>query len=231
MKMPKSSCRLSAACLLLLVCGIGFIAWYYWVRDTPERKVYRLLREFHKLPDDTVDLSYPGRSRKAIEADWDKLGPEAVPALIKALRDRSCPNRYLAAGKLGTIADSQAVQPLLECLEDTDHIVRLWVVNALGEIGDARAVKPIILRLHDTETSVRKSAAAALGRLGNHRALLALTKALEDEDLGTRVEAIRSLASLGDKTAADPIRALMRKDPADLVQEEGRRALRKLDVD
>lgn len=218
--------------LLLVLCVavvLVFIGSVWWRADTPEQKVYRLLREFNELPSGPFDFDYTGRTREEIEADWQTLGGEARPALIKALKDPTCPKRYLAAGRLGKMADPESVEPLISCLEDNDFVVRMWVVNALSDIGDIRCVEAVLRRLSDPKSAVRHSAAHALGRFRDRRALKPLVKCLNDEDMMTRVAAVGSLGLLGDKAAVEPIRSLLQNESDEMVQEEARRTLSKLE--
>ena len=63
---------------LLLLCG--GTAFYFW-RESPDQKVPHLLREMRDLPGE-FEMYYLGRSYDQIQADFDRLGPRAVPALI-----------------------------------------------------------------------------------------------------------------------------------------------------
>jgi len=188
-------------------------------------RVDRLLREFEALPDEKFPLFSLSRRREEIEAEWQGLGSESVPALIDALQKKEYRKRYLAADKLAQIGDARAVDALIACLEDEDFVVRMWAVDALGKLRDRRSVNPIVRRLRDDAPGVRRSAAAALGFLGEPGAALPLIDALQDADMMTRVEAIRSLGRLGDFGSRNAIRELLERDRSDLIQEEGKRAL------
>jgi HEAT repeat protein len=216
---------------LLVVPSLAITAWWVWP-ETPQQKVRRLLREIDSLPTGKFDISLSsllGRSGKRIDAEWQRLGPESVPALVDALNDnRGSSMRYLAAGRLSEIGDLSAVPGLIQALQDCDFIVRMWAVHALGDMGDLRAIEPLIQRLEDEASCVRSAAAKALGRLGDRRAVRPLIRLLADEDWWTRVETTTALGCLGDGNAIDPIRHLMMNDKTDSIREEGEKALRKL---
>ncbi len=98
-----------------------------------------------------------------------KIGPAAVPALIKALRHSD--DRWLrggAAKSLGRIGTEEAMPELIEALGDPYDDVRLNAAEALGKIGPAakQAVPALIETLGDPEHNVRVNAAEALGKIG-----------------------------------------------------------------
>jgi HEAT repeats/PBS lyase HEAT-like repeat len=215
---------------LILVFAVGVSIWWGW-RESPAQKVPSLLREFEEQPTGKFEPFNFGRSNQAVHEDWDRLGPEAVPALIDALKNRAGPKRYLAAGRLGEIGDPRAVPVLIEALQDYDFIVRMWSANALGRFHDSRAVEALIPCLQDEASCVRSSAAKALGELGDGRAVGPLLPSLEDDDWWTRVEATTALGRLGDKRAVNPIRQVMARDKTDSIREEGYKALQRLGAD
>ena len=99
---------------------------------------------------------------------WDKLGPEAIPALIDALHNQRFSYRYLVARKLGAVGDGRAVDALIERLDDGDFILRKDAIYALGElyqrgwISGSRLVDSIAPGLCDAEPSVRRAAQTVL---------------------------------------------------------------------
>ncbi len=97
----------------------------------------------------------------------EKIGSDAVPALVRALNDKAKLTRSSAAralGKLGPKAAS-AVSNLLQKLDDQDPTVYAEVTWALGQIGSA-AVPGLVKALHSTKRSRLISAAWTLGRIG-----------------------------------------------------------------
>jgi HEAT repeats len=196
--------------------------------EPPDQKVPRLLEEFNNLPSGFFDPFYTGRSEKSIRDDWQNLGTDSVPALITALKNRGCPNRYLAADRLAQIGGSKAVEALHDGLHDPDSTVRHWCVRALGTTSDQEAVKAIIPLLQDNEPAVRTAAARALGKLGRKQAVQPLICALDDNDWGTRLETIKALSLIGDARAIEPINNMINKERIGSVRDEGKAAIRSL---
>ena len=91
---------------------------------------------------------------------------DAVPSLIKTLKDDIPGVRCSAAWALGKIEDARAVESLIQLLNDRDSDVRTWAANALGSIGDRRAIKPLqdLLKI-EKETGVKIRASEALQKL------------------------------------------------------------------
>jgi HEAT repeats/PBS lyase HEAT-like repeat len=217
----------------IFVIGLAIVVAGLAKRERPSEKVPRLLKEYSELPTGPFEPFYFGRSYQAIDADWYRLGPESVPALIASLKNHGLPKRYLVAKRLAEIGDARAIPALIDALEDYDFIVRMWVVNALGDMRDSRAVEPLIRRLEDEESCVRRAAAEALGQFGDQRAVAPLIQCLErheSEDWLTRVEATKALGNLGDSRAIEPIRRVIVWDMNYDMRQEGSKALRKLGV-
>ncbi len=191
---------------LLLFCG--GTAVYFW-RESPDQKVPRLLRELRDLPSGKFEFFYFGRSDGQIQADFDRLGSNAVPALIAGLQDRDSTVRYLAAGQLGRIGDRQAVEPLIRALDDPDVIVQYWAISALGDIGDNRAVGSLIPLLDHQAKGVRFRAAQALGQIGDKRAYEPLLALRDDSELYPRAYAVEALGRLGDERALEVLSQIL----------------------
>jgi HEAT repeat protein len=101
--------------------------------------------------------------REAGEA-LGKIGPEAIPALAKALQNNQYFVRRMSALALGETGVAAAVESLIKALQDGERNVR-WITSvALGKIGPAAK-----------------------------EAIPALTKALQDEYYQVRWNATRSL--------------------------------------
>ncbi len=197
-------------------CGFSLLvalAATVWICNDVERKVRSLLRELRATPKGSMDFLYSGRSDEEIQADFDRLGRRAVPALIDALNDPDGSIRYLAVGQLGRLRDARAVQPLIHCLQaDRDEIVRHWAADALGEIGDASAVRPLVDSLADQDSGLRFCAAKALGNIGDKRAFEPLLVLLTDKDLYPRAYATEALGRLGDTRAFEPLLKVLKSD-------------------
>jgi HEAT repeat protein len=136
---------------------------------------------------------------------------KAVPALIKALRDKNGgvqENAAWAIGRIGKPAE-EGIPSLLQMLKNDDAYLRIQAAYALGRIcrsnyGQvARGVKtivgPLAHALKDIDSRVRRQAAAALVDIGPEakEAATALVAALDDEDRATRGLAARAAGQLG----------------------------------
>lgn len=118
-----------------------------------------------------------------------EIGETAVPALSKALKDKSKnvrQNAAIALSRIGKKAKA-AVPNLIEALKDSDGQVRSYAAEALAEIGkEARAAVPLLIALlkKDGTSDVRRNAAAALGKIGEEpqEAVPVLIEALQEDD-------------------------------------------------
>jgi len=158
--------------------------------------------------DDEADV----RARAAVALD--KIGTkEAVPELIKALRDPESGVRRVAAVALGELGANEAVGDLIEVLSDQDQHedVRSAAAWGLGLIG-AKETLPNLSRVlgdEDEDAHVRGSAAGALGLIGAKEAVPDLREALRGKDAVVRGVAAGALAMIGGEEAVpDLIKAL-----------------------
>ena len=191
--------------LALVLLAVGSFAWYRHATAV-DRQVNALLAEVRTEEPALVDRWLIkiglGKDRRTarrvyeVVEDLAKLGPPAVPALIRALQDRDIMVQLVAAEALGDLGDARGVEPLIVVLKDDDQIVRCRAARALGELGDARAVEPLAGVLKGEFAFVRQSAADALGKLGDDRAVKPLEKLLGDEDAAVREAAAKALEQL-----------------------------------
>ena len=163
----------------------------------------------------------------------NEMGPEALPALVDALRTDSSPlidtiyavciKVHLAAprhydapnirataayllGQMGEAA-SPATEYLVKALGDEDPFVRFKAERALSKIGMV-AGPELVKTLDDREPIVRYGAAKALGGMGAQAryAVPALLRKLDDPQSNVRVAAFQALAQIGER-AQNQIRA------------------------
>ncbi|HIJ58052.1 MAG TPA: hypothetical protein HPP41_00085 [Deltaproteobacteria bacterium] len=87
---------------------------------------------------------------------------EAMPVLVKALRDEHPEVRRAAATYIGWKDYADAVPALAQCLRDEDARVRKAAVSALANIKDISAVLPLIKVLGDKELEIREKAFEAV---------------------------------------------------------------------
>jgi HEAT repeat protein len=133
---------------------------------------------------------------------------EAVPALVKRLKDREPSARARAAEDLGQVGPEgrDAVPSLTEALKDPDGRVRVSAAEALTEVGGEASVAAHALAgaLAEKDVQVRRDAAVALWRMGPEAkaAVPALAKALKDEDRDVRRDVAATLWRVGHGAAA-----------------------------
>ena len=159
-----------------------------------------------------------GRSitvRKFAAKELGEIGnTQAIPHLIKLLKDRYPEVRQFAAIALGKIGDTRAVPPLINALGDRQWVVRLAATRALGKIGDTRAVQPLIKAMGEVnespysspDDSERGAAISALGEIGDSSAVQPLIKALGDTHYDVRKEAAKALGQIGNPQAVQALR-------------------------
>jgi hypothetical protein len=90
-----------------------------------------------------------------------------IPALVRALRETTQPDRAMAARALGKIgpAARDAVPALCDALKDESAYVRIATAEALGHIGSAAALSALGAAANDPEWGVRHAAERAVGRI------------------------------------------------------------------
>ncbi len=123
---------------------------------------------------------------------------EAVPDVVRALRDPQVEVRVVAAAALWRLPDPAAVPALLELLRDRDAAARQWAALALGVIRDSRATVPLTQMLTDAEAAVRLDAIRSLGRIADEAALEPLVQFANADahPVDERLEAINAIAQL-----------------------------------
>jgi len=167
--------------------------------DEMGRRGYRLRNEIAEVLRPLLNSDPDSTVRAAAGRALGRLGVrEAVPDLVKALRDTSSDVRVVAAAALWRLPDASAVQPLLDRLHDNESAVREWSALALGVIGDRRRTPEMIRLLGDPERSVRLAAVRSLGRIGDPEGLKPLLTYLSsgNRDEEEKEEVVNSLASL-----------------------------------
>ena len=139
---------------------------------------------------------------------------EAVPDLVRALRDPQVEVRVVAAAALWRLPDAAAVPALVELLDDQDAAARQWAALALGVVRDHRSTQPLLRLLNDSADNVRLDAIRSLGRIGDPEALAGLVAFVNDEDkpLEERLEAVNSLAQLQGPTKVNALARMLSHD-------------------
>lgn len=153
---------------------------------------------------------------------------DAVPDLVRALRDPVVDVRVVAAAAIWRLPDPAAVPALVELLRDQDASARQWGALALGVIRDRRAIRPLIGLLSDPEAGVRMDAIRSLGRIRHASAVTSLEQYAANASHASeeRLECVNSLAALDGPEKVDALVRLARHQDATIrtraVQSLGR---------
>jgi HEAT repeat protein len=107
--------------------------------------------------------------------------PEAVDALLDALRSGERGRQEAAMLGLAHTEDARAVAPLSDVLRSGDAELRGGAAWALGHVGSRDALQPLIRAARDDEPRVRRSVARALGRIEDAEAIPTLTQLLSGD--------------------------------------------------
>lgn len=143
---------------------------------------------------------------------------DAVPDLVRALRDPVVDVRVVAAAAIWRLPDPAAVPALLELLRDREAAARQWAALALGVIRDRRATQPLLTLLRDPEKDVRLDAIRSLGRLRDPGAVEQLEGFVRDgdRDMDERLEAVNALSALEGPEKVDALVRLIRFDDSQI---------------
>jgi bilin biosynthesis protein len=143
-----------------------------------------------------------------------RTGEASVPALLDILASADQPEdiKGHAAWALAFIG-SEAADYLYKALNAASLDVRCAVIGALGHVAqeqsDEKSCNLLVSVLTDPEALIRTEAAAALGQVNYPAAVPHLILAAQDSDLDVRKAAINSLGKLGDRSALEPLRAML----------------------
>lgn len=147
------------------------------------RRVLSLAEVKEQMQDSDWHVRYAG-----LEA-LQQLGPEALPLMAEALRDKQMQIRRLAVVYLGDIRTPEAMELLYEALRDNSAAVRRTAGDTLSDIGDPAATGPMIAALRDKSKLVRWRAARFLYEAGTDDALTALQEAADDPEFEVSLQA------------------------------------------
>lgn len=159
----------------------------------------------------------------AAERAFRKIGPAAVPVLVKAMSDPDSGIRRYSAGILRRLRPGKAVVPtLVKAAKDEDPGVRQSAVLAVPANAEEAmreiAVEALIDALNDSDRETRRFAAQGLGQIGTSGtpAVPALISALTDEHHSVRQDAVFALGRIRPNLKSAP------KSVKDAVEKEDR---------
>ncbi|MGB8261648.1 MAG: HEAT repeat domain-containing protein [Terracidiphilus sp.] len=147
------------------------------------------------------------RRREAVSALRASNDPEAIPALLGALRDENEGVRRDAVEALSKVDDPRAFQAIVDLLMGTDATLSRNAAYYLGESGDVRAAGPLREALQIASTGTRSSVAHALARLGDGAGSEILAGELGDAK--QRRYAAADLGAIRDARAYEPLRGML----------------------
>jgi HEAT repeat protein len=136
-------------------------------------------------------------------------GVNALPALLRVLRDDDVTVRRGVVIALGKIRAEENVPALIEAVQDADVTVRSEAIHSLALFKSraSQAIPSLVKALH--EKSLGEDAASAIGEIGRERGdgVPALIGVLKEGDRRALVCAIKALDAIGPK-ARDAIAVL-----------------------
>jgi HEAT repeat protein len=167
--------------------------------------------------------SDPQARRALLRALARVAGGEAVPDLLRALKDPDPETRAVVIEGLGSTRDAAVVEPLAAFLQGPVY-ERLAAIDALGrlEVGAATAVLEPILESSDTED--RRAAARALLPLASRLSPGTVARLSRDPDAGVRSLAVRMLQA-DEPAERDRLTEIAARDPDAAVRAEALRVL------
>ncbi|MGI8502603.1 MAG: sister chromatid cohesion protein PDS5, partial [Hassallia sp.] len=178
-------------------------------------KQEQLKRRIRRLTNDLFVPELEDRRRAAEELGKIGLAAKsAVPALVKALKDKDSKVRFTAVQTLGNLGDNSepVLQALLTVLTNQDAQIRDKAGKVLSKLGNSSepVLQGLLVLLTDANSHVRGIAAEVLGKLGNSSepVLQGLLVLLTDANSHVRGIAAKVLGKLGN--ASEPVlRALL----------------------
>ena len=134
---------------------------------------------------------------------------DAVPHLIRALKDEKARVRLAAIDALGMLKDRQATGVLIPFLQDKRAVLALAAVDALGQIGDSTAVDALVAVVQEEIPVLRLAAIDALGQIGDSAAVDVLCLQIQGETTQVRWVSAVALGRIGSPRAIGPLANLL----------------------
>jgi len=149
----------------------------------------------------------------------------SVPALSRALNDRSPEVRREAAFALGLVGDTTAAPALIRRLgAETDPHARDALIAGLGLAGGKAAGPSLARSMQSKRVAERGGAALAAARLKDSTLVTPLSAAARDVSPDVRWRVAYALGRIGDRAGAPALRTLS-TDKVDLVRAMAARAI------
>lgn len=164
------------------------------------------------------------RARRAAK-QLEQIGPQAVPALLRAYDSPHEHLRWEIVNLLGYIKDRRSLPLLLEqAIHDPELHPRWRSIWALSSVDDGRAVPHLRAQLARSRGRRRRNAAVALSIFEDAAAVPILRRGLSSEDNWIRWESASCLAGYQDPGVARDVLSLYRKERDPSIRREMIRA-------
>ena len=134
---------------------------------------------------------------------------DAVPHLIRALKDEKTRVRLAAIDALGMLKDRGATGVLIPFLRDKRAVLALAAIDALGQIGDSTAVDALVAVVQAEVPVLRLVAIDALGHIGDSTAVAVLCLQTQSEISQVRWVSAVALGRIGSPRAIGPLANLL----------------------
>lgn len=211
---PRALVRRSIAHALRSL-GEPYLNYLGYVYDQmsfpPEAKVDLASRDWRRRAEAALEL---GALRRT----------EALPELLRLLRDPSSVVRIAATRALCDIGSPETIRPILEAIPVSTRWAISDAVEFVVSFGDLAAPALLQTLVESPSRPARLAAIEALGEFAYAGAYDAIETALEDPDLEFRVTATRALGRIGGAKIFSGLGRAM-KDPAWQVRAAAARAL------
>jgi len=170
-----------------------------------EAMVLSLLKEM-------IDTRFQNpKPKKYIQPFLEEVGKPVVKYLIQALSLDDPEVHVMAANCLGDIGDPTAFEALARNTTAEDYKTVNAAASTLGKLGDPRAI-PVLLPLLGSELFLSLTVTNSLYKLKDVWQAPLFIDALKHEDQKVVLFAINALKIIQDKSAIEPLTALLESD-------------------
>ncbi len=153
--------------------------------------------------------SADAEERREAAVDLGRTGREAVPLLLRALRDTDWRVRKTAVEALVVLGGREVTEGLVQLLSAEDNAgARNSSIETLVRLG-SQSVDALLPLLAVRDPDVRKFAVDILGDIGDRRAVSHLISGLRDPDENVRVAAAEALGKVRDRRSVEPLIACL----------------------
>jgi len=162
-----------------------------------------------------IDAENPQAMKTLTEA-LVRIGPAAVPSLIKHLKD----NRWQVVRSvvviLGELGSRDSVRDLTHAAYHIENRVRMEAIRSLARIGGREATMLLIDFLSDKNLAIKRQTITWLGITRNEKTLEPLLQLVMKQDLMGKTltlkkEALIAIGRMGDRRAIDTLGRFIRK--------------------